>query len=289
MPTSTKKILDTLEWAKKFNFNRRSALGNFLEPAITNANIVLQTIVGPPFTWRWNRITTGFMAQDGQQDYYLFNWAASTAVQINWQTLDTNGNVQVATGMGTTGLTLPTWNPTTGATTTDGTVVWNNLGPLGVSTFSTTYNFGWIEKASLQSMVTASPLVTKWYELTTKLVLGLDNVEDRPQFISAQEDDGSGNITFRLMPMPDTAYPVALTLQQKPPVIDSIEATWNPIPDEYSRLYDWGFLALFYLFADDPRFGSANQKFVTQLLSVNEGLTETQRNIFLGNWQYVTG
>lgn len=41
---------------------------------------------------------------------------------------DTNGNAQVFAGTGVTGATQPTWNPATGGTTTDGTVVWTNLG-----------------------------------------------------------------------------------------------------------------------------------------------------------------
>jgi hypothetical protein len=44
-----------------------------------------------------------------------------------------------------------------------------------------------------------------------------------------------------------------------------------------------------WLFSDDPRFGVANQKFVAQLLGASEGLSETQVNIFLGQWQAITG
>jgi menaquinone-dependent protoporphyrinogen IX oxidase len=44
-----------------------------------------------------------------------------------------------------------------------------------------------------------------------------------------------------------------------------------------------------WLFADDPRYQLANQKFVTQILGANTGLTDTERNIFLNNWQQVTG
>jgi hypothetical protein len=41
---------------------------------------------------------------------------------------DTNGNSQVFAGTGVTGAAQPTWNPTTGGTTTDGTVTWTNGG-----------------------------------------------------------------------------------------------------------------------------------------------------------------
>lgn len=271
-----------MEWAKKFNFNRRSAIGDFLEPAISNANTIIQTILGPPFVWRWNRVVTGFICVPNQQDYYLFNWKESTAVQLGWMTVDTNGNCQTVTTAGTTGSSLPTWSTGQGATTTDNTITWTNLGPIGTST-SSTYNFGWIEESSVKDTN------SKWVEMSSQISLALASETGRPRFVSAQSDDGSGNIVFRLMPTPDKAYPISLTIQQKAPVFSSVNQTWNPIPDEYSRLYDWGFLSLFWLFADDPRFQLGNQKFITQLLSTNEGLTETERNIFLGNWEYITG
>lgn len=291
MADSSISLLQTIEWSKRFNGRRPIALGDYLEPAITNANTILQTILGAPFVWRWNRVVTGFITTPGQQDYFLFNWAATYTVEVGWLTVDNFGNSQVVTTAGTTGTMSPSpWNNTVNGTTTDGSVVWTNLGSIGTNV-SQTYTFGWIETSSVRQTVSLSPLVTKWYELESKICLGLDSSgsSSRPRTIAAQADDGNGNITFRLMSIPDQAYPVAITIQQKPPIFTELGQTWNPIPDEYSRIYNWGFLALAWLFADDPRFTTANQKFVTQLLSVNEGLSETQVNQFLGNWPMITG
>lgn len=275
-----------MEWAKKLNFGRRSAIGNFLEPALTSANTIMQTIMGPPFAWRWNRVATGFITVAGQQDYTLINWSAGLAVQTGWMAVDDSGNCQMVTTPGSTGTSAPAWNHTKGGTTTEsGGVVWTNMGPIGVPV-SQTYNLGFIESVSVQDTVNGA---TKWFEITNQLNLALDSSQGRPRFISAQSDDGNGNITFRLMMIPDKAYPVAITMQQKPPVFTSTGQTWSPIPDEYARIYNWGFLSLMWLFADDPRFGVANQKFVSQLLSTSEGLSETQRNIFLQGWQQQTG
>ena len=54
MALSTVTISQTMEWAKKLSFNRLSAIGNNLEPALTSANMIMQTILGPPFSWWWN-------------------------------------------------------------------------------------------------------------------------------------------------------------------------------------------------------------------------------------------
>jgi hypothetical protein len=224
MASSSITVAQTIDWAKRFVFRRPLNLGNFNEPAVTSANTVLQTIIGPPFSWRWNRKIKTFTTSPGQQDYPV----------------------------------------------------------------STTSDFGWIENASIQETNTVTGLV-EWKQITSHIDLGLESAKARPHSISAQFNDSDGNITFRLMPCPDKAYPVSIQYQMKPPVIDGTESTWSPIPDEYSRLYNWGFLALMYMYADDPRFQLANQKFVTNLLSTSEGLTETEMNIWLNNWQQVTG
>lgn len=283
---STITLLDTMEWANKYMGNRASAIGNYLEPALTSANIVMQTMLGAPFRWRWNRVVTGFITSMGEQDYYLFNWKADTPVDFGWVLVDTNGNSQRVLTAGTTGATMPNWSNTVGGNTTDGTgggaAVWNNLGPIGVSV-TNTYSFGWIETVSLQDTL------NQWWEIQQKICLASDSSQARPGFISAQGDDGTGNISFRLMPVPNNSYPVAITVQQIPPLFTYTGQTWAPIPDFYSNIYNWGFLSLMLLFNDDPRFQIANQKFVTSLLARNQGLTQTEINVFLNNWQEVTG
>lgn len=291
MASSSIQLLNTMEFAKKFNFARAAALGNFMEPALTSANTIMQTIMAPPFRWRWNRAVTGFNTIAGIQDYVVFIWQPNFQVQNNWSVIDPNGYCQQCTTSGIVGATPPTWNPVQGDSTTDGTAVWVNTGFIGVNgflsyTYSQSYTFGWIETCSIQDIVNGQP---KWFELPTKLCLSLDSAQGRPANISAQSDDGFGNITYRLMQVPDAVYPVAITIQQKPPLFTKTSQTWAPIPDDYSHIYNWGFLSLMWMFADDPRFTVGSQKFVAQLLSSAEGLTETERNIFLNNWYGITG
>jgi hypothetical protein len=286
----TLTLAQTVEWAKRFIGNRSTAIGNGLQPAIKNANIILQTILGAPFAWRWNRIQTGFICAAGVQDYYLFNWTPQTPVAVGYLTVDAYGNSQQVLVAGTTGTSTPSWNDTQGGTTPDGTgsstATWINLGNLNVNT-SINYSFGWIEGAAVYNPNGANG--SYFWEVSPKLWLSQTSELSRPRNVSAQLDNGSGNITFRLTPVPDSAYPVILTIQQKPGLFTKLGQTWSPIPDEYSRLYDLGFLALLLLYADDPRFVAINQQFVAQMLGANEGLTETQKNIFLNNWSAVTG
>jgi hypothetical protein len=218
---ATKKILDSMEWAKKMNFNRQSAIGNFLEPALTSANIVMQSILGPPFDWWWNNEVKTFTCVAGQQDYIV-----------------------------------------------------------------NSPEFGHIESASVQTL--GSP--SNWMQLEVKNSLSLDATAGRPRFLSPHsQDPTTGDVTFRLMPAPDKVYPVSITIQNAAPLLNSVNDLWSPIPDYMGHIYNWGFLAMMYMFADDPRFAVANQKFVAHLLGAAQGLTEQEKNIFFNNWNNLTG
>lgn len=216
MASSSITLLRSLEWCKRFVFNRQLSIGDFKEPFLTSANIVYQTILSPPFVWRWNRQVITFSTIAGTQDY-----------------------VQPC-------------------------------------------NFGYIENASVQDTATGS---TGWIEMTPKIDLALNTQQSRPEFIAGQLDDGAGNITFRFMPVPDKVYPVSITLQQKPALLTSLNQTWAPIPDEFSFIYQVGLLSYMYEFADDARSAGKRQQFISHLLGASEGLTATQVNIFLSNFQ----
>jgi len=284
MANSSIRLLDSLEFCKKFVYNRPLSLGSFKEPILTAANIIKQTILGPPFSWRWNNGVTGFYCTANVQDYKLGNWAASTAFSSAFRIIDTNSNSQRVTTAGTSGASAPSWNNTTAGTTADGSVVWTNDGPIANSTPN--YTFGWIDVASVQDIAPTTP---KWYEMSPKLSLALESSRARPTNVSAQFDNAAGVITFRLMPVPDVAYPISLTIQQKSALFTSLNGTWDPIPDEYSYIYQTGLLALILMYADDPRFSAMNQKFVAHLLGAAQGLTDTERNIFLNNWLALSG
>lgn len=55
-------------------------------------------------------------------------WIASHSYTSDTVILDSNGNIQMATTAGTSNSSAPTWNTTPGATTSDHTVTWTNVG-----------------------------------------------------------------------------------------------------------------------------------------------------------------
>ena len=70
---STVTVNQTLHWLTAFIVQRPTTnVGGFAnEPALTPANKILQTILGPPFKWAWNREETTFDTVAGQTDYQV--------------------------------------------------------------------------------------------------------------------------------------------------------------------------------------------------------------------------
>ena len=187
------------------------------DPAFSNADWVMQTILAPPFAWRWNRMGASpqvptFVTVLGQTDY-----AVSSP------------------------------------------------------------NFGWVEKAVGYDPNNGY----KAFELQVVLNLGAEPAANEPARISAQYDNTTGTITFRLFPAPDKVYNVVIESQNAAPLFTVETQTWAPIPDWMSYIYNTGFDARAYEYMNDPRYQGTMQLFYTQLAAASEGLTDSQKNIWL--------
>ena len=215
---STITLNTTVNWASAIANFENLTIGTGNEPAISNANVIAQTILGPPFKWIWNRVAINFFTTSGIQD---------TAV-------------------------------------------------------SSLSNFGFLEGAS----ATLSGTTFAFKEVKTELTVGTEI--GRPQSIAAQFDNNAGQITFRTLPVSDANYTVTAHIQQAPIPFTSLSQTWAPIPDKFQYIYSYGFLALSMAYVDDQRFPIFNQKFVAHLLGAQQGLTETERNMFLDTWNLIS-
>lgn len=142
-------------------------------------------------------------------------------------------------------------------------------------------NFGWLEKASTNDNLGLTGSIV---ELENKLNMSEDKSQDRPRYIGARLDDDAGSITFRLLPAPDAVYTVTISYQLASPSFTNLSDTWSPIPDYLSNIYNMGFRAFAYEYFEDPRYAFAFQMFLRQLVASNEGLTDTQRSIYLSEF-----
>jgi hypothetical protein len=308
MPLANRTIADTIVWAKRFMFNRNPVIGNSLEPALTCATHVMQTILSPPFEWWWNNQELVFTANPTPNSAtaststvaagVLTVTATNTFAAGNIVQLGTVAAPYTGALAGLNGQVMVVLTATSSAITGNVNYANGTDTSAAVVTNVTTQDytipvpaFSHIEHASVLDLVQvpqSSPPVynpAKWWELTVKNSLSLESVKARPTFISPHVEDGNGNMTFRLSAAPDKPYPVSIHVQLVAPEITSVNQTWAPIPDFMQLVYEQGFLALMYKFADDPRGAEANAQFKAALLGRAEGLTEEQKNIFLNNWE----
>lgn len=296
MAISTRTIQDSINWAKRFNFNRNPVIGNSLEPALTCASLVLQVILGPPFEWWWNNqrivftcnptpktatstvisVASNVLTVTATNTFAVNETIIASAIAGSSSAL--NGLIlKVLTASAssfTAAVSLPNSTDTTGTFTSVTTQDYTVAAP----------NFSHIQKANVLDL-DSDGVPTKWMELTVNNELALESSQNRPEFIGPQSEDSSGNVTFRVFSSPDKAYPVEILAQNSAPAVTSINQTWAPLPDYLSYIYNWGFLALMWQFSDDPRSAIANNQFKAALLGRQEGLSEEQKNIFLNNWQ----
>jgi hypothetical protein len=122
------------------------------------------------------------------------------------------------------------------------------------------------------------------YPLAGAISLVPDQSQTRPTQIAPQNDNNAGQITFRIAQAPDAIYTVNGVYQKKAPLLGSYASPWAPVPDEFSYIFNLGFLCFTSLLVNDSRFPIFEKWFVGALLGAQDGLSEQEKNIFLGNW-----
>lgn len=91
------------------------------------------------------------------------------------------------------------------------------------------------------------------------------------------------NVTFRLLPIPDTTYQVNLIYQQALPLFTDVNSGWG-VPDDLQYIYSYFMLFLVFDYFDDTRAARYRKLAIASLLARIEGLDEQDRNNFIGNW-----
>jgi hypothetical protein len=142
-------------------------------------------------------------------------------------------------------------------------------------------NFGFLEKATLVNP-TAPANTPPNFELEVFGILSKEGKQNRPQKIAVLLDNNAGTITFRLFPVPDQVYTVDLLYQNAPIQITTLgSTTWAPIPDKLAFLYERGFLSQMQMMYNQQLALSNQEVFFRQLVATAEGLSETDKAIFL--------
>jgi hypothetical protein len=112
-------------------------------PSVAGANVACSPVTevyntnapSGPFDWIFLSVqgsgSLSNCASSGcAMNFIVTQWQANTAYSSNREILDANLNIQKVTTAGTSGSTQPVWKTASGATTTDGSVVWTNQGSM---------------------------------------------------------------------------------------------------------------------------------------------------------------
>lgn len=139
-------------------------------------------------------------------------------------------------------------------------------------------NFGFLEDQWVDDGGTIHPL-TGAHSLPFAT-----GAKGRPTQITAQSEDESGNITFRTKEMPGKVYEINGSYQRKAKLLTSLATDLGPLPDDFSFVFNWGFLAITCLLNNDPRAAIYEKNFIGRLLGLQGGLSDVDKSIFLGLW-----
>lgn len=214
---STITLQATLNWVASFLKNQPLLVSN-QEPAVSIGNTVLQTMLGPPMCWRFNRKTTSIPIVSGTTDYPV--------------TLTDLGHIESM----------------------------------------------WLQDAA-----------GKIYELGGAVSLAKDSRQSRPVLLAPQYDSNNGTITFRVSPQPNATFTAFIDYQRKAFLMTSTGSVWGNVADEFSYIFNWGFLAIACLLVNDSRFPIFEKYFIGRLLGAQDGLDDQAKAIFLGQWLALTG
>lgn len=205
-------------WAACFVGQITLTGGTGNEPALSCANMIIDTLLGPPFKWAFNRNTQTITLSQGTQDYS--------------ETFSDFGFLERATVIPTTG---------SGLKQSEIKDVYNNeCGPIETN-------------------------------------------QARPNALYVQlNNPATPSQSFRFVAAPDQAYTATLFYQKLPVHMTGTSSGWSGIPDVYENVYNTLFLAeMFELAGSEQKAAYYRQRGVMSLLALAEGLTDTDKNLFL--------
>jgi hypothetical protein len=143
-------------------------------------------------------------------------------------------------------------------------------------------DFGYAEKATFQF---ASGKIME-LEILNSTPLGESSDQQQPMKLAVQLNTVGTSVKFRFLGVPNAIYTVIVWYQKFPPTLTALTGgggTWLP-PDYMKYIYNRGFLAYCLEGMGSPTSQQEKVSFAAALLATAEGLTDTEKNIFLAQY-----
>lgn len=286
-------LQQSINWSLPYVEYSPLSAGTAGESAVSTATLIRNSLLSPPLTWAWNRkedSSTSTVA--GTQDYTIpltdFGYLEKVSVT------DTSGNIYELKDV---------YNnlPLTATTATTN----SRSRPLAVAVLIS--NPGTNIKIRFMQVPDAVYVINLTYQIaavpfTANIITGAGNViagntTYTGTFIASLFPTGqsamifgfsihpANNGTFVIVSCSSTSLVVANSAgaDETTPAY-AVNASWYPIPDYYSDIYNWLFLSEALSVTDDPRSQLYRQRGVAAFLAKSSGLTEMQKNAFIQQW-----
>lgn len=283
-------LQDSINWAQTFIEYAPLTAGINLEPAVSIASIVRNVFLAPPLTWSWNRNedSTQFTTA-GTQDY-VYTTLPDFGFLEKVSLVDPQGNItEVKDVYNNAALAVGGAQQTPHAVA----VITNTPG------VKFKIRFMGIPDDKYNIVLTYQKVPTQFRAFTITSVqaasgnqttyVGTFNPQSFPTtpvvataFV-ANLTNATNNGLFSVV----SCTPTSLVLSNAAGVAETAPAgavainfNWDPVPDDYSDIYNNLFLGESFSAFDDARFQTYRQRGILMLLSKQDGLTEMQKNIF---------
>jgi hypothetical protein len=280
-------LQQTINWAQTMVQYLPLTAGLGQEPAVSTASFIRSTIFSAPFTWAFNRKEDSSISLvQGTQDY---TWSVTNFGFLEKASIvDAQNNVQelkYVHNLSPLSASTMQQRPSEIAvlTRTTGSVKLRVVGvPDQAYTLNLTYQmlpaiFGPFLISSVANEIAGDTTYTGVFDVDALAAGGFASVTG---FTNA-----ANNGTFLIVSVNATT----LVLANAGGVAETHTAyvsnfSWSPIPDNYNYIYNTLFLGEMLSLAGEPNAQQYRQRGMASLLAKAEGLTETQKDVFMQQW-----
>lgn len=283
-------LQNSINFAKTFIQYSPLTAGLGLEPAVSIATIIRNSLLGPPNAWVFNRNEVTFPTVVGQQDYNQASVTDLGFIEKVSLTNDQGNIIEIKDIYNTNSLSHSSFQQRPSAISIQSSdlvagSVFRFLGvPDKIYTVTIVYQreapvFGPFFITSNASFSGPNTTYTGSFNVASFPTGSIANIS------GYTAGNVANNGSFVVVSCTTTTLVVANAAG-----VASVQAgyvsnlSWNPIPDQFSDIYNNLFLSEAMALVDDSRAQLYRQRGVAAFISKATGLTDTQKNVFVQQW-----
>jgi hypothetical protein len=283
----------TINWAQAFIQYSPLTAGAGLEPSVSIASMIRNTMMTAPMAWHWNRVEDNSKSTQVNVQDYVYNIANLGYIELV-TLIDSSGKAFQMKDVYNYDAIAPLGSNSVPQRPQAAALVTNTVG-VGFK-----LRFMGIPDDVYQIILTYQPAPPQFAAFTVTSVLtasGGNTVYNGISFSSTFLPIGSdvlvvgatntqNNGTFQVV----NVTSAQLTLNNPSGMAETSSnilasnQDWFPIPDSYSDIYNNLFLGEAMALVDDARSQVYRHRGVAAFLAKAEGLTDLQKNIFAQQW-----